>query len=343
MAVRSKNKLDLDFSNVPIEGEAIEINTPNFQESVEKLNLNIMDELLKGNAIYWSTAKKLKDLVREEKNFIWDHIELSRYDNPERDTGEKPFDMNDTIAPNVGLAKQLYIIPNCTLDHPFFTIKYNCHEKPNSSTMRYWKEGDLRSNGEGWKRPNENTFRFTVSLPLVISAKDVTFQMEISEFDKTLSHQRAYADMMKLTDVPLPGKWDRCFIYERTRVDKKKTDGLKKFKMFQFFKQFNGGVLVKSMQCSSYQLYVPLTIQDKCIKSLAIRFESPANHRKFVAGIETSEDDMSKYEIIDKPKTKLEKTNDYLKEKKENANDYLKEKKENIKNRFSSMFQYTTN
>ena len=94
-----KNKFDLDFSNVPIDCKVIKIDTPNFQKGAKKLNVNIMNELLKGNAIFWSTAKKLTDLTKVEKEFIWNHIEISRYENAERDMAEKPFDINDVTSP----------------------------------------------------------------------------------------------------------------------------------------------------------------------------------------------------------------------------------------------------
>lgn len=310
---------DIDFSNVPVEEcKIIQVNTPRLRKGTKRLKLKMMDELLKGNAIFWNKTANATELRKSEKKLIWNHIDLSHYENPLRDTGEKPLDLNDTNHPHVTMSKQLYVIPNCTLDHPIFTIKYHVHDKTGFNSFRFWEECDLRANGEPWIRPNMNTFRCTVSLPLLIAQKDFTFQMEISEFNQTLPHHQPYADMMKFSDIKLDGKWDKCLIYERTRVDTTKFDALRKLKFLQFFKQFNGGVLIKSIQFGVYKCpgMIPMSIQDKCIKKLSVRFQHPVYNRKFVLGIATV-DDMPAEDFIDleKHQKNIEQAGEFVKQK----------------------------
>ena len=88
--------------------------------------------------------------------------------------------------------------------------------------------------------------------------------------------------------MKLKGKWDKCLIYERTRVDTTKFDNFRKLKFLQFFKQFNGGVLIKSVQFGVMNWgVVPVAVQKKMANILSVRFHHPLYYRKFVLGIAT--------------------------------------------------------
>ena len=100
MTVEIDNTCRFNFSNVPVEEcEIIQVNTPRLRKGTKRLNLKIMDELLKGNAIFWNKTGNITDLRKSEKKFAWNHIDISRYQNPLRDTGERPLDFNDKNYP----------------------------------------------------------------------------------------------------------------------------------------------------------------------------------------------------------------------------------------------------